>query len=94
MWRKLFNDTNDINEKSILGFISFGIMVVVAIIDIVCGLLTIDFKVTEFVYQSFVIVTLGCFGIAEAGKIFQPSNDDRPYYRRRRRRKKEETDQW
>ena len=69
MFKRLFNDNNDINEKSILGFISFGIMVLVAFTDIICALIEYDFTVTEFVYQSFVMVTLGCFGISSFEKV-------------------------
>ncbi len=34
MW-KLFKDKNDINEKNVVGFISFAVMVLFAIIDLV-----------------------------------------------------------
>ena len=37
MW-KLFKNKNDINEKNIIGFISFGIMVLFAIIDLATGI--------------------------------------------------------
>ena len=29
-----------------------------------------DLVIQEFIYDSFLIITLGCFGIAEVGKIF------------------------
>lgn len=69
-FRDIFKDTNDINEKSVVGFASFAIMVIFALADIVTGFVGNDLVVQEFIYNSFVIVTLGCFGIAEAGKIF------------------------
>ena len=29
-----------------------------------------DLVINEFIYDSFLFITLGCFGIAEIGKIF------------------------
>lgn len=69
-FKDLFKDENDINEKSIVGFASFAIMVLFAIADLLTGYVGKDLVINEFVYNSFVIITLGSFGIAEAGKIF------------------------
>lgn len=69
-FKDMFKDTNDINEKSVVGFASFAIMVVFALADIVTGFVGKDLVVQEFIYNSFVIITLGSFGIAEAGNIF------------------------
>ena len=67
----LFLDDNDINEKSIIGFISFVLMVVFGMTDLVTALVwDMDLKVSETIYTSFVVVTLGAFGISEAGKAF------------------------
>jgi len=67
----LFLDDNDINEKSIIGFISFFLMVLFGITDLMTALLfDMDLKVSETIYTSFVVVTLGAFGISEAGKAF------------------------
>jgi len=69
-FKDIFKDSNDINEKSVVGFASFAIMVLFALADIVTGFIGKDLIVQEFIYNSFVIITLGSFGIAEAGKIF------------------------
>ena len=69
-FRDIFKDTNDINEKSVVGFASFAIMVLFALADIITGFIGKDLVVQEFIYNSFVIITLGSFGIAEAGNIF------------------------
>ena len=67
----LFLDDNDINEKSIIGFISFFLMTVFGVTDLVTALVyDMDLKVSETIYTSFVVVTLGAFGISEAGKTF------------------------
>jgi hypothetical protein len=67
----LFLDDNDVNEKAIIGFISFFLMVVFGMTDLVTALAwDMDLKVSETIYTSFVVVTLGAFGISEAGKAF------------------------
>jgi len=70
----IFKDTNDINEKSVVGFSSFAIMVIFATADIVTGYLGKDLVINEFIYNSFLYITLGAFGIAEVGKIFGKKN--------------------
>tara|TARA_A200000159_G_scaffold164783_1_gene196240 strand:- start:8084 stop:8473 length:390 start_codon:yes stop_codon:yes gene_type:complete len=66
----LFRDENDINEKSIIGFISFAIMVAFGLCDLVTAFWGMDLQISDTIYTSFVVVTLGAFGISEAGKAF------------------------
>ena len=66
----LFLDDNDVNEKSIIGFISFFLMVVFGVCDLVTAFYGMDLKISDTIYTSFVVVTLGAFGISEAGKAF------------------------
>ena len=69
-FRDIFKDENDINEKSVVGFGSFLVMVLFALVDIVTGIYGKELHIQEYIYNSFVIIALGSFGIAEAGKIF------------------------
>ena len=66
---KIFKDSNDWNEKAIVGFIAFLIMVIVMIIDLVTGAVGYDLVINKFVYDSFVWVVLGCFGISGIEKF-------------------------
>jgi hypothetical protein len=67
----LFLDSNDLNEKAIIGFISFFLMFIFGMTDLITALVwDMDLKVSETIYTSFVVVTLGAFGISEAGKAF------------------------
>jgi len=68
--KNLFKDNNDINEKSVIGFISFLVMVIFALTDLLTGYLGKDLVINEFIYDSFTLITLGCFGIAGLEKIF------------------------
>ena len=65
----IFKDSNDWNEKAVVGFIAFLIMVIVMIIDLVTGATGSDLVINEFVYDSFVWVVLGCFGISGVEKF-------------------------
>ncbi len=69
-FRDIFKDENDINEKSVVGFGSFLVMVLFALVDIITGVYGKELHIQEYIYNSFVIIALGSFGIAEAGKIF------------------------
>ena len=70
-FRDIFKDSNDINEKTVVGFASFAIMSIFAIVDLVTGYLGKDLVINEFIYDSFLFITLGSFGIAELGSIFK-----------------------
>ena len=77
-FKDIFKDKNDMNEKTVVGFMSFAMMAIFAIADIGSGIFGKDLVINEFIYNSFVIITLGSFGIAEAGKIFgkKDNNED------------------
>ena len=62
---------NDYNEKAIIGFISFAIMVMFGLVDLGTGLMGKDLVINDNVYNSFVWVTLGSFGIAGAEKVYK-----------------------
>jgi hypothetical protein len=69
-FKDIFKDENDVNEKSVIGFMAFAVMVIFAVMDLVTGYIGKDLVVNEFIYESFLIITLGCFGIAGLEKIF------------------------
>ena len=66
----IFKDKSDFNEKTIVGFLSFTVMAIFAGADVVTGILGNHLIISDTSFNSFVIITLGAFGIAEAGKIF------------------------
>ena len=69
MVMEIFKNNNDWNEKSIIGFVAFAIMCVIMIMDLVTGYVGKDLVINEFVYDSFVFVVLGCFGISGLEKF-------------------------
>lgn len=69
-WLKhLFDDSNTINEKSVVGFTAFIMMVVTLIADIVTGLMGREMPIHEFVFDGFMVIVLGAFGIASVDKF-------------------------
>jgi len=70
MW-SLFKDKNEINEKNIVGFASFVVMCLFAVADLITSFIFIDGKlvINEVIYNSFVWVTLGCFGISSFERV-------------------------
>jgi len=73
---ELFNDSNSINEKSVIGFLAFSMMVVFAVADIITGTLGKELVIQEFVFNAFLWMTLGCFGIASVDKYINKKGSD------------------
>ena len=80
--KELFNDNNTINEKSVVGFASFVCMVIALVVDLVTGWLGKELLINEFIFDGFLVITLGAFGIASVDKYFNNKHN-----------KKEETEE-
>ena len=72
----IFKDKNDFNEKTIVGFLSFSVMAIFAGADVVTGIMGKELIISDTIFNSFVMITVGAFGIAEAGKIFGGKKKD------------------
>ncbi len=68
-FRELISDDNSINEQAFVGVISFFAMVFVLLVDVVTGVFSKELLVKEFIFDGFMILTLGAFGITTAGRI-------------------------
>ena len=66
----LFLDDNDVNEKAIIGFIAFFMLIVFAGCDLVTAFWGQDLVISDTIFTSLVVITLGAFGISEAGRAF------------------------
>ena len=66
----LFLDDNDVNEKAIIGFISFFMLIVFAGCDLITAFWGQDLLISDTIFTSLVVITLGAFGISEAGRAF------------------------
>lgn len=70
---QIFKDNNEWNEKTIIGFLSFAVMVIIAAVDLITGMEGINLEIKDYIYQSFVYLTIGSLGIAGIEK-FSPAN--------------------
>jgi hypothetical protein len=57
----IFKKSNDYNEKTIIGFLSFAVMVAAIVVDLVTGYLGKELKLNEYIFDSFMYITLGSF---------------------------------
>jgi hypothetical protein len=73
---QLFNDNNTINEKSFIGFLAFAMMVIFAISDIVTGTLGKELVIQDFIFNAFLWLTLGSFGIGSIDKFINKGKDE------------------
>ena len=72
----IFKDNNDMNEKSVVGFMAFVIMVVFAVADIFTGYIGKDLVINEFIFNAFLWIVLGSFGIGSIDKFINKKKDD------------------
>jgi ABC-type uncharacterized transport system permease subunit len=75
--KELFNDNNTINEKSVVGFASFIMMVLSLVVDLVTGWLGKELLINEFIFDGFLVITLGAFGIASVDKWINNKGSDK-----------------
>ena len=73
--KDLFKDNNDINEKSVVGFLSFACMVIALIVDLVTGAMGKEMIINQFIFDGFLVITLGAFGIASVDKYINRKNE-------------------
>jgi ABC-type uncharacterized transport system permease subunit len=66
--KDLFNDQNSINEKAVVGFIAFLMMVISLGVDLATGWLGRELLINEFIFDGFMVITISSFGIASVDK--------------------------
>lgn len=67
-FRELFDDNNSINEKAVVGFIAFFMLCVALAVDLVTGYFGAPLVINEFIFDGFMVIILGAFGIASVDK--------------------------
>jgi hypothetical protein len=68
-FRELISDDNNINEQAFVGVVSFFAMVFVLLTDVITGIIGNELIIKEFIFDGFMLLTLGAFGITTAGRI-------------------------
>ena len=72
----MFDDENTVNEKSVIGFLSFLVMVIFALMDVVTGYYGKDLVVNEFIFNAFLVLCLGAFGFGSVDKFINSKKED------------------
>lgn len=72
----LFNDNNTINEKAVVGFIAFVMMVITLVTDLVTGVMGKEMPIHKFIFDGFMVIVLGAFGIASIDKWINKTKGD------------------
>jgi ABC-type uncharacterized transport system permease subunit len=67
-FRQLFDDNNTINEKAVVGFIAFFMLVIALVVDLVTGAWGKELVINKFIFDGFMVLVLGSFGIASVDK--------------------------
>jgi ABC-type uncharacterized transport system permease subunit len=73
---ELFNDSNSINEKSVVGFLAFVMMIIFALADIITGYIGKDLVINDFIFNAFMWLVLGSFGIGSVDKWINKTKDE------------------
>ena len=74
-FKNLFDDNNTINEKSVVGFIAFFFLCVALVVDLVTGYMGTALIINEFIFDGFMVIILGSFGIASVDKFMNKKSD-------------------
>lgn len=70
-----FDDSNTVNEKAIVGFIAFFMIIVAFITDIITGIQGKPLVIHEFIFDGFLVIVLGSFMIASVDKWTNKKHD-------------------
>lgn len=73
-FKQLFDDNNTINEKAVVGFIAFMCLVLALLVDLVTGYMGTALVINEFIFDGFMVIILGSFGIASVDKFMNLKN--------------------
>ena len=67
-FKNLFDDNNTINEKAVVGFIAFVMLCISLAVDLVTGYFGNPLLINKFIFDGFMVLVLGSFGIASVDK--------------------------
>ena len=73
-FKQLFDDNNTINEIAVVGFIAFLCLVLALLVDLVTGYMGTALIINEFIFDGFMVIILGSFGIASVDKFMNMKN--------------------
>jgi hypothetical protein len=60
-FKDIFKKSSDYNEKTIIGFMSFMVMVGAIVVDLLTGYMGKALELNEYIFDAFMYITLGSF---------------------------------
>jgi len=75
--KNLFDDNNTINEKAVVGFTAFLCLVLALLVDLITGFMGNPLIINEFIFDGFMVIILGSFGIASVDKFMNKKKEDK-----------------
>jgi hypothetical protein len=70
----MFSDKSDINQKAVLGLVSFVLMMLYALADIVTGMFGVKLVIDPIVFNGLMYTSLTMCGITGVEAIFGNKN--------------------
>jgi len=74
-FNQLFDDNNSINEKAVVGFIAFIMLCISLAVDLITGAWGKELLINKFIFDGFMVIVLGSFGIASVDKWINKKKD-------------------
>jgi hypothetical protein len=71
---RMFSDKSDVNQKAVLGFVSFVLMALYALTDIVTGAVGVAFVIEPIVFNGLMYTALTMCGITGVEAVFGNKN--------------------
>jgi uncharacterized membrane protein len=68
-FRELISKNNNIDEQAYVGVVSFYMMIVVLLVDVVTGVMAKELIIKEWIFEGFLGLTVGAFFINSAKSI-------------------------
>ena len=66
--KDLISDDNKLNEKSLVGLVAFVVIVIIAIADIVTGIMQKELTVHQWIFDGLLFFVAAVFGISNVDK--------------------------
>lgn len=60
-FKDIFKKSSDYNEKTVIGFLAFAVMVLAIIVDLITGWIGKPLVLNEYIFDAFMYIVLGSF---------------------------------
>lgn len=68
-FRELISKNNNIDEQAYVGVVSFYMMIIVLLVDVVTGIMAKELIIKEWIFEGFLGLTVGAFFINSAKSV-------------------------